>query len=207
MAHSFRPSRPPDSAHPEDMRREPPKDFRLFERAVTAERSAADITIEKVRMESVGYISFGGRPVIHNGALAAAESRQSFRPLPDPKEEILRLAHEISGDRWDMDKEVIGSGSPYVLLKRAELMSVIGLHCLFYGDTVGSGLASMVLMTNEDNVNQLFKDIIEDPVVIIALPMALFPIRDAGYRLSVSECIAIIHPDWSCEIKASRTIL
>jgi hypothetical protein len=175
------------------------KDLRLFQRALLEGPCKSDATIMRIAFESAGSMACGHRLMLHQGRLAPIEALAKTDAL-DPMKSFLSIAEGMLKLKFDISRDVIGTGSPFVILKTEGQASTIGLHCVCDTGNEHTGTASMMVRTSAPNAALAFEAITADPLFVAGLPLAIFPLAQEGISLSMRGSIAVLYDGRHCEI-------
>lgn len=169
----------------------PDRDFTLFHKALLMEPLMTDALITRIWYDSAGGITFGKNTYLRMGRLASAEQSRLTSRM-EPKAEFRALADSMLRVRFDIEKEVVGTGSPFMLFRTNGGMSEVGLQCIFESLEGAAGTATMVIWTYAEIIREAHDALARDPVFAAALPLALFGLGERGVSLSMNGTIAAI---------------
>ena len=175
------------------------KDLRLFRKALLEGPMRCDSTILKIAYGSSGTMAYGDLLRQHEGKLAP-NAGQGDKSISDPKGCVVGIAQGMLNVKFDITSDVMGTGSPFLILKTDGDSSAIGLHCICESSEGRMGVASMILRTGPANIEEAYGAITKDPTFGAALPLAIFPLTQDGFALSMKGSIAVLYDGKHCEI-------
>jgi hypothetical protein len=162
------------------------------------------ILLERITKDTIAVLRCGRMESRYQGNDVSTEAIMHHNCGPQPVKETVMVGHDMLRVKFDIEKEVLGTGEAFIFFRTSGKLSFFGILSKIKNGKSDHDIASIAARMPEETLAILFDSVKEDPAILNRLAGAMFPafieanmelemggrvnlIRDGGHEVGVNE--------------------